>query len=304
MINYLVTIFCIIFLFVPSVFASDIYRCPVQMIVGQIQDINGPIDEVKLMRNGERINVQNGQCLMYGDKIEVTTKVIVRIASVNENFLIGKFQRSVSWSAPNEEFFDYDSTFLYRFQQVMDELFKKNPDHSYFGAAREASQPCDDLNSRSRNQIKEINGLPTITQKVGSDLSTLSVAWDPNSGSGDVSIVLSHLDSKIITTKRICNNTNCLIDIPQETLHANDSLVLEAQDANGSLLRWNIIVVNPEQLPAPKESINDGWLLGAWRFIEAGPEFKLDSLSRISIGAKKSFVSHKLQDAVFMNEQF
>jgi hypothetical protein len=298
---YLINSIIILLILASQVFAFG--KCPIQSVVGEIQNINGPVEEVKLFRDGERINVQNGQCLVYGDRIEASSNVTVRIASNDTNLLVGKYQRSLSWSAPNKQS-DSNFAFLTRAGNVLTELFNKNIDSSAYGTGRGGTELCSDLKPLMTQPIKPLVELPSISQKLGADLASIVVAWKAGSGSGDVLVVLSHSNGGVIAEKHVCKIAHSLIKIPQGTIHTGDSLILEAQDANGTKLRWNITVVMAEQMPKPKESINTDWVLGIWRLIETGGEYKLDSISRLSSGVEESFASRKFQEAVFANEEF
>jgi hypothetical protein len=237
---------------------------------------------------------------VFGDRIDASNNVRVRIASLDSNILIGKFQRSLSWSAP-KEVHDPSPVFLSRAQKVLAELFNRNKDNSYYGAARGDLASCNDLVHGTKQSLEPLVALPAIPQVIGSDLTEIVVAWKPVLNLGNVSVILSQLDGNVISKKHICNRNHCQIDIPQDSIHAGENFILEVLDTNGKKLKWDISVVLADTLPKPQESTNDNWLLGVWRLIETGDEYKLDSVSRLSTGIRKSYASWMFQKAIFEN---
>jgi len=299
---YWINVFIFVIFLSSRVLASEIYECPIQSIVGQISQIDGPVNDVHLIRAGKQINAYAGQCLMYGDRIDAGSSAIVDVASIDSNLRIGRHQRSTTWTAPEGKQ-EPEPGYFGRIRKVWNELFKKSSYVSYYGAARGGSLSCADLDLSADQPLAPVNSLPNTAQKISVDTSKIVVPWKPGSGSGDVTVTLSRDAGKPFIKQRICRKSQCTMDIPEGAFKVGDFLILEVKDQNGSKLEWKISVVTPKELPQPPVPITTTWVLGVWRLIDMGPEYKLDAISRISTGVDNSFAAKIFLEGVFADEK-
>ena len=64
-------------------------------------------------------------------------------------------------------------------------------------------------------------------------------------------------------------------------IHPNETLTLEIVDGRGGKLTYELIVVEPKDLPLPPAAMPSQWLVAAWRLAAGPPDTRLDSIARL-----------------------
>jgi hypothetical protein len=282
--------------------ADSLDDCSVLRYAGQIIRIDPQDGEVFVFRDNKKFIGHIKTCLFKEDKVKAGYNVAVDILADEGTIRIGRNQATYEWDAPpfskNPEVGHWDN---------IEEWFtssrssNREPVLSIGQGIENVSCP-DSVHSPGRS-IAPLVLLPAIPQKVGADLHRLVVAWQYESGCGDVTVRLIHNNSDIFPPRRICQQSQIFIDVPEEVRQTGNLLVIQARDAHGDKLEWKVEILAPEALPHPETKISTPWLLAAWRLVERGDEYKLDAVSRLLEASKHSCVAKWFLSAVLSNQK-
>ena len=257
--------------------------CPINRVIGQVASLTktSANDEAILIREGKSTPLDGRECLFFGDRIETRNNAQVAINTVKEHIVIGQGQSSSSWSTSDkqEKKGDLDE------EPLIIKMWTLLTNAQAFPRpvlARGAESRCEG-ESFSSLPIAPLRQLPTGKQRIGSDLTELIAAWKSGTGFDNVQVRLIRRDGTVVFSKKACGQSWRAVQLPGGGFKPGEGLVLEATDAKGGKLSWDIEVVSPENMPTPKRPPTSQSQLGVWRFFAADASSRLDAVSRLTI---------------------
>ena len=85
----------------------------------------------------------------------------------------------------------------------------------------------------------------------------------------------------MISQAETCSTGHIALPLRPGDIHPNEMLTLEVVDGRGGRLTYELIVVEPKDLPLPPADIPSQWLVAAWRLAAGPPDTRLDSIARL-----------------------
>jgi hypothetical protein len=108
----------------------------------------------------------------------------------------------------------------------------------------------------------------------------------------------------VIAEADTCSEHPLLLEFPAGTLHVGDSLILELTEDQRGVLRYDLEVIDPVDLPHPEMKISEDWQLGAWRLATSSPKLRLDAISRLQMAPSDSYGAQRILDYVWDDKPF
>ena len=270
-----------------SVFAKNGYseNCPIEECIGQITSISTPSDSdtVIITRNGQTHVAVLGDCLLYGDKVEVFNSAIALLQTEEYSLELSKTKPHQKWRAPSKtkNIPDPDN-FLQKAEKVWEAL-TTNYNLPTKVLARGQEIDCMDYSGYTDNTIPiaALPSLKTRKQIIGTDLKQIAVAWKKGTGFDRVQLRLFNSSGDVIFSKNICHVNWYVIDISSIAPIPMPGLYLKVTDIKGHSIEWNIEILPSEQMPHPSKPFFEKSMLGVWRFLSSSSEYRLDAFSRL-----------------------
>lgn len=290
----------IVFLFLliyspPQVKAAP---CSYERAGARIIDIQGPQNQVKLIREGQESLVEVGQCLLWNDRLDAGL-ASVTIKAKGTTIRIGRYQDINTYNVGPPPEPDRSGGMKVSEQiQLFFDYMAQSAKLSSPGIGRAGSGFCEKRTANSARRLTPLRRLPTGYQRVGSDLAALLIGWSPTLGQEEITVRLARPDDKnTITEKRVCGVAHIDLPIPAGRMKPGDNLIATVTTQAGDVLTWSIEIVAPSSLAQPPEPIEPAWMLGAWRMQAGGADNQLDALSRLTLGSRDYLAAHEIQEA-------
>jgi hypothetical protein len=270
--------------------------CAIKYLAGQITEIDGPGDQMVLMRGGRRLTIVKDRCVRVGDTLKVGPDALVRVSTASGPRVFGGAGEAPVW-APRTGEATGTADVLEALQRAFGGLFGTQPPRREYAVSRDTGvcgkgvEPDGNLSAVSR--------LPVAPQRLGADLTQISIAWAPVGLRARVS--LTDPSGAEIAEAETCGGAVATLPLPDGGPRPGDRFTLTIEDNRGGILRYPITVVTPASLKSPPGPMDD-WVLGAWRLSSDDQALKLDALSRLGRGADKSYVGHRILEAVAADE--
>lgn len=296
---------------VSLVFLSLLIYSPPQIIAApcsyerggaRIIAIQGPKDQVKLIRDGKEILVEVGECLVWNDRLDAGL-ASVSIKAKGTTVKIGRDHDSNTYYVgPPPEPNRPRSREISEKIQLLFDYAAQSAKWSSPGIGRDAFDFCEKRTSNSKRRLTPLRHIPVGYQRVGSDLAILLIGWSPTLGREEISVRLSGADSKdIIAEHRVCGVAHIELPIPSDHMKSEGKFVLTVTTQSGEVLTWSIEIVSPTSLIQPPETIEPAWMLGAWRMETGGSDLQLDAVSRLASGVESYLAAQEILSAVLAN---
>ena len=100
-----------------------------------------------------------------------------------------------------------------------------------------------------------------------------------------------------------CSTGHVALPLRPGDIHPNETLTLEIVDGQGGRLTYELIVVEPKDLPLPPADIQSQWLVAAWRLAAGPPDTRLDSIARLQTAPPDALAAQAISEAVWNNSK-
>jgi hypothetical protein len=244
--------------------ANNADNCPIEKAIAQITNIDPGSSAVKLFRSGssQALMAHVGQCLLIGDRVEAGS-AIVTIDTAQDRQLIGRYQDSPTYVAAKLAVSEVPqgvlATVQAAFNRLIADIGRRAP-----GTGRGDAVGCGPGQSTADTTLSALRSLPGGEQKIGSDLTSLLIAWDPLLGRQDVLLRFTQSDGRVIAQQHVCGGGQYRFKIDAVHRKNGARITVTASTKRGAPLTWQVNIVDPSVLPHPSESAKPSWLLEAW----------------------------------------
>lgn len=286
-----------------SAVADNADDCPIEKAIARIAKIDLDSNTVKLFRkkSNQALGAHVGQCLLIGDRVEAGSAIIT-IETAQGRQRIGRYQDSTTYTAPEIMVNTVPRGPLATVQAAFDRL-TADIGRRTAGIGRGDAGSCGSAQNASGKTLSPLRSLPTGEQKIGKDLESILIAWDPSLGTQDVMLRFTHSDGKIIAERHVCGGGQYQFEIDSAYRKSGARLSITASTKTGAPLTWLVSIVDPSLLPRPAEFVEPSWLLGAWRLENAGKDVRMDALSRLASGSKDFLAASMLLSFALTNQE-
>jgi hypothetical protein len=288
-----------------NVAAADEKACPIARVVARVQSVAGDAQkaEIKHAPTGGGVPATPGACVLYGERLEVGPEAVVTIETTNGVRHVGG-QYDPVFAAPEavEAVSPGVSSYvgaLYR------SLFAGNVmtaaatgRASLLDATGEAPDTCVPA-QEGASPLVPLDRLGETRQRIGADLAEIVAAWKPSGRPHSVRAILRGKEGGVISQAETCSSAHVALPLRPGDVHPNETLTLEVVDGRGGRLTYELIVVEPKDLPLPPAAIPSQWLVAAWRLAAGPPDTRLDSLARLQTAPPDTLAAQAISEAVW-----
>ena len=289
----------------PDHAAADEKACPIARVVARVQSVAGDAEKAEIKRapNADVVPATPGACVLYGDRLEAGPEAVVTIETTNGVRHVGGqydpvFEAPEAVEAVSPGVASYVGAF-YR------SLFTGSVLTAYatgraslLDATGEAPDKCIPA-QEAASPLAPLDRLAETRQRIGADLAKLVAAWKPSGQPHSVRAVLQRKDGRVIGQAETCSTGHVALPLRPGDIHPNETLTLEIVDGQGGRLTYELIVVEPKDLPLPPADIQSQWLVAAWRLAAGPPDTRLDSIARLQTAPSDSLAAQAISEAVW-----
>ena len=276
--------------------------CPFERTGAKVIDIEGPQDQVKLVRDGKDSSVEADQCLFWNDHLDAGL-ASVGIKTRTGTIRIGRYKDVNTYDVgpPPRPYRAGDMEVMERIQRIFTRLIR-SAKLSSPGLGRAGSGFCENRPADSGRHLSALQRLPEGHQRVGSDLAMLLLGWSPTLGREEITVRLTRAEGvDTIAEQRVCGVAHAELPIPSGRVKPGDKLVATVATKAGEVLTWSIEIVAPTFLAQPSEPVESAWMLGAWRMETGGVDIQMDAVSRVASDATDYLAAQVILSATLAN---
>jgi hypothetical protein len=287
-----------------NVAAADEKACPIARVVARVQSVAGDAQKAEIKRapTGGIVPVTPGACVLYGDRLEAGPEAVVTIETTNGVRHVGgqydpvfEAPEAVEAVAPGVSSYVgalYRSLFA---ENVMTAAATGRA--SLLEATGQAPDQCVPAQEAAAPLVP-LDRLGETRQRIGADLAEIVAAWKPSAHPHSVQAILRGKEGGVISQAETCSTAHVALPLRPGDIHANETLTLEVVDGRGRLT-YELIVVEPKDLPLPPAAIPSQWLVAAWRLAAGPPDTRLDSLARLQTAPPDTLAAQAISEAVW-----
>lgn len=293
----------------PSRAVADEKACPIARVVARVQSVTGEAAKAEIKRapTGEIVPATPGACVLYGDRLEVGLEAVVTIETTSGVRHVGGpydpvFEAPEAVEAVSPGVGSYVGAF-YR------SLFAKSVltaaatgRASLIEAAGEAPEHCAP-DREAAPPLAPLDRLAETRQRIGADLAEIVAAWKPSERPHSVRVILRGSEGRVISQAETCSAGHVSLPLPTGAMHPKETLTLEILDGRGGKLTYELIVVEPKDLPLPPAAVPSQWLVAAWRLAAGPPDTRLDSLARLQTAPPDALAAQAISEAVWNDQK-
>jgi hypothetical protein len=284
---------------------ADEKACPIARVVARVQSLAGDAQKAQIKRapTGDVAPARPGACVLYGERLEVGPEAVVTIETTNGVRHVGG-QYDPVFAAPDavEAVSPGVSSYvgaLYRSlfaESVMTAAATGRA--SLLDATGEAPDQCVPA-QEGASPLVPLDRLGETRQRIGADLAEIVAAWKPSGRPHSVRAILRGKEGGVISQAETCSSAHVALPLRPGDVHPNETLTLEVVDGRGGRLTYELIVVEPKDLPLPPAAIPSQWLVAAWRLAAGPPDTRLDSLARLQTAPPDTLAAQAIFEAVW-----
>ena len=297
----------------PDFAAADDKGCPMDQVVAVVRSVDGDPTKAAIKRattDGQvtpTTPITRGMCILRGDRLEAGPQAVVTLETGSELRHVGgqydpvfeapqaarQFRRA-SWliSSPTTTGFSARASrpFMRPAGQLLD-------------ATGEAPDKCVSA-EETAPPLAPLDRLAVSRQRIGADLREIVAAWKPAEPMRSVQATLRGKEGNAIAHAETCSSAHVALPLPAGVAHPNDVLTLEITDGSRGKLTYELIVVEPKDLPLPPSATQSQWLIAAWRLAAGPPDTRLDSIARLQTAPPDTLAAQAISEAVFSDAKF
>jgi hypothetical protein len=282
---------------------ADEKACPIAGVVARVQSVAGDLETARIKRapNGDDVPATPGACVLHGDRLEAGPETVVTVETTSGISHVGGqydpvFEAPKAVEAVSPGVGSYVGAF-YR------SLFRKSAQTVYatgrsLDPSGEASDKCVPA-QEGASPLAPLDRLGETRQRIGADLPEIVAAWKPSAHPHSVRAILRGKEGRVISQAETCSSGHVALPLRPGDIHPGETLTLEVVDGRGGRLAYELIVVEPKDLPRPPADIPSQWLVAAWRLAAGPPDTRLDSLARLQTAPPDMLAAQAISKAVW-----
>jgi hypothetical protein len=294
----------------PNFAAADEKACPIARVVARVQSVAGDAlkAEIKRAPTGEIVPATPGACVLYGDRLEAGPEAVVTIETTNGVRHVGG-QYDPVFAAPEavESVSPGVASYVGAFYRS---LFAGSVMTAYatgranlLDATGEAPDKCVPAREAA-SPLAPLDRLAETRQRIGADLAKIVAAWRPSGQPHSVRAILHGKEGGVISQAETCSSGHVALPLRPGDIHPNETLMLEVVDGRGGRLTYELIIVEPKDLPLPPADIPSQWLVAAWRLAAGPPDTRLDSIARLQTAPPDTLAAQAISEAIWSDAKF
>jgi hypothetical protein len=297
----------------PGYAVADDKTCPIDEVVAVVRLVAGDAtkthikrarpddgkDEKSDAREPDDEHAKSDTCIRYGDRLEAGPEAVVTIETTKGKRHIGgsydpEFQAPEASEAVSPGAMSYIASLYHN-------LFSRSGTSVY--ATGRGLGDCQEAGEEALPLVP-LDRLGQTHQEIGADLKEVVAAWKPSAPPRSVQATLREGNGVVIARADACGEAHVALPLRPGDLHPNDALTLEIVDGRGARLDYDLIVVEPKDLPAPPGSLPSQWLIAAWRLAAGPPETRLDSIARLQTAPPDALAARNISEAIWLDSKF
>jgi hypothetical protein len=289
----------------PNFAAADEKACPIARVVARVQSVAGDAQKAEIKRapTGDVVPATPGACVLYGDRLEAGPEAVVTIETTNGVRHVGG-QYDPIFAAPEavESVSPGVASYVGAFYRS---LFAGSVMTAYatgranlLDATGEAPDKCVPA-QEAASPLAPLDRLVETRQRIGADLAKIVAAWKPSGQPHSVRAILRGKEGGVISQAETCSTGHVALPLRPGDIHPNETLTLEVVDGRGGRLTYELIIVEPKDLPLPPAAIPSQWLVAAWRLAAGPPDTRLDSIARLQTAPPDTLAAQAIAEAVW-----
>ena len=244
-------------------------------------------------------HAKSDTCIDYGDRLEAGPEAVVTIETTKGKRHIGGsydpvFQAPEASEAVSPGAMSYVASLYHN-------LFSRSSPTVY--ATGRGLEDCQQAEEEALPLVP-LDRLGQTHQEIGADLKEIVAAWKPSAPPHSVQATLRGRDGTAIARADSCGSAHVTLPLRPGDLHPNDALTLEIVDGRGERLDYDLIVVEPKDLPVPPGPLPSEWLIAAWRLAAGPPETRLDSIARLQTAPPDALAARSISEAIWLDSKF
>ncbi|MGA8582559.1 MAG: hypothetical protein WB715_01700 [Roseiarcus sp.] len=244
-------------------------------------------------------HAKSDTCIDYGDRLEAGPEAVVTIETTKGKRHIGGsydavFQAPEASEAVSPGAMSYVASLYHN-------LFSRSSPTVY--ATGRGLEDCQQAEEEALPLVP-LDRLGQSHQEIGADLKEIVAAWKPSAPPHSVQATLRGKDGAAIARADSCGSAHVTLPLRPGDLHPNDALTLEIVDGRGERLDYDLIVVEPKDLPVPPGPLPSEWLTAAWRLAAGPPETRLDSIARLQTAPPDALAARSISEAIWLDSKF
>lgn len=297
----------------PGYAGADERKCPIEQVVAVVYSVAGDVTKTHIKRahhDGEQVertdtrepdddHARSETYICYGDRLEAGPEAVVTIETTKGNRHIGGsydpvFQAPEASEAVSPGAVSYVASLYHN-------LFSRSGLTVY--ATGRGLEDCQQA-EQAASPLVPLDRLGLTHQEIGADLKEIVAAWKPSVQAHSVQAILRRQDGDAIARAETCGSAHVTLPLRPGDLHPNDALTLEIVDGQGRKLDYDLIVVEPKDLPVPPGPLPSQWLIAAWRLAAGPPETRLDSIARLQTAPSDALAARSISEAIWLDSKF
>jgi hypothetical protein len=244
-------------------------------------------------------HAKSDTCIDYGDRLAAGPEAVVTIETTKGKRHIGGsydpvFQAPEASEAVSPGAMSYVASLYHN-------LFSRSSPTVY--ATGRGLEDCQQAEEEALPLVP-LDRLGQTHQEIGADLKEIVAAWKPSAPPHSVQATLRGRDGIAIARADSCGSAHVTLPLRPGDLHPNDPLTLEIVDGRGERLDYDLIVVEPKDLPVPPGPLPTEWLIAAWRLAAGPPETRLDSIARLQTAPPDALAARSISEAIWLDSKF
>jgi hypothetical protein len=264
-----------------------------------VKDMKDEKSEQKGVGDPADEHAKSDTCIDYGDRLEAGPEAVVTIETTKGKRHIGGsydpvFQAPEASEAVSPGAMSYVASLYHN-------LFSRSSPTVY--ATGRGLEDCQQAEEEALPLVP-LDRLGQTHQEIGADLKEIVAAWKPSAAPHSVQATLRGRDGNAIARADSCGSAHVTLPLRPGDLHPNDALTLEIVDGRGGRLDYDLIVVEPKELPAPPGPLPSEWLIAAWRLAAGPPETRLDSIARLQTAPPDALAARSISEAIWLDSKF
>jgi len=296
----------------PDFAAADDKGCLMDQVVAVVRSVDGDPTKAAIQRattDGQvtpTTPITRGMCILRGDRLEAGPQAVVTLETGSELRHVGGqydpvFEAPQAVETVSPGVVAYIKSYYHR-------LFSKNVQTVYAtGRALDATGEAPDKCVSTQETVPPLAPLDRLAvsrQRIGADLREIVAAWKPAEPMRSVQATLRGNEGNAIAHAETCSSAHVALPLPAGVAHPNDVLTLEITDGSRGKLTYELIVVEPKDLPLPPAATQSQWLIAAWRLAAGPPDTRLDSIARLQTAPPDTLAAQAISEAVFSDAKF
>jgi hypothetical protein len=289
----------------PNFAAADEIACPIARVVARVQSVAGDTEKAEIKRApaGDVVPVTPGACVLYGDRLEAGPEAVVTLETTNGVRHVGGqydpvFAAPEAVEAVSPGVGSYVGAF-YRSLFTRSVLTAAATGRaSLLDATGKTPDKCVPA-QEAASPLAPLDRLAETRQRIGADLTKIVAAWKPSGQPHSVRAILHGKEGGVISQAETCSSGHVALPLRPGDIHSNETLTLEVVDGRGGRLTYELIVIEPKDLPLPPADIPSQWLVAAWRLAAGPPDTRLDSLARLQTAPPDALAAQAISEAVW-----